>query len=55
MTINEFIPIALLIFLGTFSLYTLVDRVCNCIEHCSLMKNAGGYSKNCDDKTENFE
>lgn len=55
MTINEFIPIALLIFLVTFCLYTLVDRVCQCAEKCAFLKNAGEYSKNCDKKTENFK
>lgn len=39
MNIQEFIPIALLIFLGSICFYTLLDRVCKCIEYCALTKS----------------
>ena len=52
MTIIEFISAILLIFFVTICLHTLIDRVCQCAEKCSFLKNAGEYSKNCDEKTE---
>lgn len=52
MTINMFVAIGLLIFLVTFCLYTLVDRVCNCVEQCSLMKNTRKYSEKNGEKSD---
>ena len=39
MNIQEFISIALLILLGSICFYTLLDRVCKCIEYCALTRS----------------
>ena len=52
MTIDEFIPIALLIFLVTICLYTLVDRVCNCAEKCAFIKGSADIRKKTGDESE---
>ena len=55
MDINGILQAVLLIFLVYICVYTLVDRVCNCIEHCSLMKNAKEYSEKIGEKEKDFD
>lgn len=38
MTLVEFIPFALLILLAYICTYTLVDRICKCVEYCALTR-----------------
>lgn len=49
MTFNEVIITILLIFIVTFCLYALVDRVCSCAEKVCFFKYAGEFNKkNCE-------
>ena len=55
MTLNEILSFVFMFLVIYICVYTIIDRVCICVEKCSFLKNAAEFEDEKDKKFQNFQ